>query len=121
MLPSSDCVAILLGEWSELLELTAVILTVWDDERVFTGELDNIFVLLPVEVLDGAGVVVFELVNDWEGLDEWLGVLEFVDVLVTDADTLGELVKRVLAVSRGELVNLFELVELSLEEWLSDK
>jgi hypothetical protein len=27
----------------------------------------------------------------------------------------------VLAVSKGELVNLFELVELSLEEWVSDK
>lgn len=26
-----------------------------------------------------------------------------------------------LAVSKGELVNLFELVELSLEEWVSDK
>jgi hypothetical protein len=31
---------------------------------VFTGELDNIFVLLPIEDVDGAGVVVFELVND---------------------------------------------------------
>jgi len=35
MLASSDCVAILLGEWSELLELTGVILTLCDDERVF--------------------------------------------------------------------------------------
>ena len=26
-----------------------------------------------------------------------------------------------LAVSKGDIVNLFELVELSLEEWVSDK
>jgi hypothetical protein len=31
---------------------------------VFTGELDNTFVLVPVEVVDGAGVVVFEVVDD---------------------------------------------------------
>jgi hypothetical protein len=78
-------------------------------------------VLLLIGDADWLDVVVFELVNVWDGLDEWLGVLEFVDVLLPDADTLEDLVKRVLAVSNGVLVNIFEFVEVSLDAGVSDK
>lgn len=43
------------------------------------------------------------------------------DVLLPDADTLDDLVKRLLSVSNGVLVNIFEFVELSLDAGVSDK
>ena len=43
-------------------------------------------------------VFVFELVNDCDGLDECVGVLEFVDDLLTEADTLGDLLETPLRV-----------------------
>ena len=43
-------------------------------------------------------VFVFELVKDCDGLDECVGVLECVDDLLPDAETLGDLLETPLRV-----------------------
>ena len=55
-------------------------------------------------------VFVFELVNDCDGLDECVGVLEFVDDLLTEADTLGDLLEAPLRVWETETIEVFEPV-----------
>ena len=71
-----------------------------EDERVTRGDNDA--------VVDS--VLVFELVKDCDGLDECVGVLDCVDDLLTDAETLGDLLETPLRVWETDTVDVFEPV-----------
>jgi len=55
-------------------------------------------------------VFVFELVKDCDGLDECVGVLDCVDDLLDDAETLGDLLEAPLRVWETDTVDVFEPV-----------
>lgn len=52
--------------------------------------------------------------KDWDVLDECVEVLEVVDVVLTDTDTVEDFVAVVLAVCEADTVEDFELVWLSV-------
>jgi hypothetical protein len=59
-----------------------------EEDRVTRGDDDTV----------ADSVFVFELVKDCDGLDECVGVLDCVDDLLTDAETLGDLLEAPLRV-----------------------
>jgi hypothetical protein len=81
-----------------------------DFERLASGDGD----------IDLVTVFVFELVNEWDGLDECVEVLDVVVVVLTDVDTLGDCVTRALTVCDTDTVEDFELVWLSVGVELSE-
>ena len=58
--------------------------------------------------------------NECDGLDECVEVLDVVVVVLIDVDTLGECVTRVLAVCDTDTVDVFEVVWLSVGVELSE-
>ena len=81
-----------------------------DFERLASGDGD----------IDVVTVFVFEYVNECDGLDECVEVLDVVVVVLTDVDTLAECVTRVLAVCDTDTVYVFEVVWLSVGVELSE-
>jgi hypothetical protein len=59
-------------------------------------------------------LVVFDAVKDWLGLDEYVGVLEFVDEVVIDVESVDVFVFEAEPVCDTETVDVFELVPDSL-------